>query len=602
MARVSVDSETKDPDLLTMGPGVRRGGYVVGYSFAFDSGPAYYVPIRHEGGDNVEDPDQAIKYLQDQAKHYKGEVCGANLSYDLDYFAEMGVVFPQVKRFRDVQVAEPLLNELRDKYSLEAIAGYYNVPGKDESLLNAAAEFFCVHPKNGLWRMPARFAGLYGEQDSAGIFAILDRQERLIDEEGLREIYDLECDLIPVLVKMTRRGVRINESKLDEIEMWSLRAEQEFLDRLYHETGCRLEVGHVWRAAEIAPILEKCGVKLPRTAKTDKPSVTKAVVAACEHPAGKIIQEARAVNKIRTTFVASIRRFMIGDRIHFSINQMARDDENGGIRGPRYGRMSMEKPNMQQQPKRGEFAKTWRQIYVPERDTLWARGDFSQQEPRMLTHYAYLAKCPGAENAVRRYREDPNMDNHKFMMELTGLDRDSGKIIFLGKCYGMGGAKMCRSLGLPTVWKSIRGRMTEIAGPEGQAIADKFDERVPYVTSLARKCSEAAERRGFIRTIGGRKCRFPRKSDGSFDFTFKAMNRLIQGSSADQMKRALVNADREGLYLQLQVHDEMDLSVTSHEEAFRATEIMVDAYKLEVPTKVEAEVGPNWGSLEVIHR
>lgn len=614
--RVGVDVETRDPDLKTLGPGVRRpGSYIVGVSFALEDGPSFYLPVRHQMGGNLE-PKGVFDYLKAQAKNFKGTIVGANLQYDLDWLAQEGVVFRQAAWFRDVQVAEPLLDELQMSYSLENIARRHQMPGKNEDLLDQAARMFRLHKKRDLWRFPAAYVGPYAEEDARLPLQLLRRQERLIEAQDLGEVYDLESALLPVLVRMRRRGVRVHEGRLEEIERWSEAQEREMLQQVFTATGVRIEFGDVWKPEVLAPALEYLGVKLKQTT-TGKPAIDKDLLASIDHPVAKALERARKVNKLRTTFAQSVRNHMTNGRIHTTFNQLRMEKDDGDLGGAAFGRLSSVNPNMQQQPARDEFAKMWRSIYLPEEGLLWAANDYSQQEPRMLTHFAELVCLPGAQEAADRYRNDRNADNHQMMADMAGIERKPAKIIFLGLCYGMGGPKLCRSLGLPTAWRvrnpeerwssaplesdlgqqylAAGGRQFEVAGPEGQKLLDTFDAKVPFVKLLAQKASKVAKSRGYIMTLSGRRCRFPADDYGRYDFTHKGLNRLIQGSSADQTKKALVEADREGYYLQLQVHDEIGSSVQNREEAEGLAVLMENCVQLRVPSKVDVEIGPSWG-------
>lgn len=617
--RVAVDVETCDPQLKQMGIGVRRGGYVAGFSFAIEDGPKHYLPIRHQGGDNLPE-DAVLTYLREQAKSFKGIVAGANLQYDLDYLWEEQIHFPEVQFFRDIQVADPLIYELHMSYSLQNIAERHGMPGKKEDVLKEAAQAYKVDPKSGMWQLPARYVGQYAEEDAALPLAILRRQERQIDDLDLWEIYDLESQVLPVLVKMRRRGVRVSEERLANVETYSLEQETEALQKVYHETGVRIGVGDVWKPDALAPALTAIGVTLNETA-AGKPSIDKDVLSRIDHPVAASLAWARKINKLRTTFAASVRAHMIGDRIHCTFNQIARETESGDQKGARYGRLSSTNPNMQQQPARDEFAKMWRSIYIPEEGSLWAACDYSQQEPRWTTHFAAVMKLQGAPEAAQAYWDDPNLDNHTFMADLTGLPRKQAKNIYLGLCYGEGGAKLCHDLGLPTRWAFSRGKGRErrldffatreeafaaraeegegfvfqAAGEEGQQILDTFDGRAPFIRKLAKAAERRAKERGFIITAGGRRLHFPQRDDGSYDWAHKALNRLIQGTSADQTKRAVVELDRAGHYLQLQVHDEVDGSVANKEEGEAMATIMREAMPAKVPFRVDVEIGPSWG-------
>lgn len=593
--RIGIDVETCDPTIKDLGPGVRRDGRIVGVSFAIEDGPAYYLPVRHAGGDNLE-PEHVFHYLTDQAKQFKGDLVGANMNYDLDYLAEEGIWFSQVRFFRDVQIADPLIDELQTSYSLQAIGQRWGIGGKDETVLRDAAQMYGVDPKAGLWKLPARYVAEYGIMDVILPLRIIRRQEKEIENQDLWNIYNLESRVLPVLVKMRRRGVKIDQDKLSQIEDWCLAEEKKSLDFIKAQTGCDIPIGGVWRAKALVPVLEHIGVTVGSTAK-GSPNIDKNILDGIEHPVAEAVAWARKTNKLRTTFAASIRDHMVKGRIHCIFNQLAREDDDGsGVKGARYGRLSSEHPNMQQQPARDEFAKMWRSIYVPDTE-FWASLDYSQQEPRVLTHYAVLAYCTKAELAAKKYREDPNTDNHQMMADLTGLKRTDAKQVYLGLCYGMGGAKLASKLGLPTkrIQHQRTGKWLEVAGDEAQLILDTFDSHAPFVRELAKMCEQAAQERGYIITLAGRRCRFPKDAQGNYDWCHKALNRLIQGSSADQTKSAMVAADAEGHQLQLQVHDELDLSVDGREQAERIAEIMRTCIPLQVPSKVDIEIGPNWG-------
>jgi DNA polymerase I-like protein with 3'-5' exonuclease and polymerase domains len=594
--RVAVDVETRDPDLKRLGPGVRRGAYMVGIAFAIEDGPAAYLPFRHEGPGNL--PAAAVlAYVRDRAAEFRGDVVGANLAYDLDFLASAGIEFPRARFFRDVFLADPLIDELQDSYSLENIARRHGLDGKDEVLLREAATAYGVDPKGGLWALPARHVGPYAERDARLPLALLRRQERIITDQELWGVWDLESRLLPVLVRMRRRGVRIDFGRLAEVERWALAEETAALDRVYASIGVRIPMGAVWQAELLAVALRAIGVEPPKTDK-GKPSVEAAFLEKIDHDVARALVRARRVNKVRTTFVASLREHAVAGRVHCSYNQLrAQKGETEDLQGAAYGRLSSVQPNLQQQPARDpEIGPLWRSVYVPDDGRLWAALDYSAQEPRMTVHYASITGCRGAETMVARYRADPATDLHQAMADLAGIKRKEAKTIFLGLCYGMGGAKLCRKLGLSTEWKLRDGKQIEVAGPEGRALLERFDELVPFVRGLSKVATLRAETRGFVRTLSGRRCRFPRRADGKFDWTHKALNRLIQGSSADQTKAAMVALDAAGFELQLQVHDEIDLSVRDRAEAEAIARIMETCTPLAVPSRVDVEIGTSWGT------
>lgn len=646
--RIAIDCETRDPKIRELGPGALRDGYTVGWGFAIDGGPKHYLPFRHEGGDNL--PVEAVLgYLREQTKQFTGEYVGANLSYDVDYGYSDGFEWNSEAKFRDIQIADPLIYELHMSYSLKNIALRYGVEGKDENMLVDAARSFGLDPKQGLWRLPARYVGEYAEQDCASPLEILRKQEEIINQRGLNSVWDLETDVLPCLVRMRRRGVLIDQDRLAQIELWAENEERDALRFIKHETGVNISYGDVWKPGALAPALEAIGMRLSKTS-TGAPQIDKVLLSGAKHPVATAILRARKVNKIRTTFADSIRRYMINGRIHCSFHQIAREDEEGDQKGVRYGRLSAGDPNMQQQPspdRDPDIAGEWRKIFIPEPGTIWGCNDYSQQEPRWTTHFAAVMDLPKARDAANRYVNDPSTDNHEMMTRLIHGDakveawlkenspnfkvnRGYSKNIFLGLCYGEGGAKLCNDIGKPTRWAHIsgwgqrkvmeyfanrheamqfkmqtgKGYIKEMAGEEGQAIIDNFNAEVPYVGQLAGKATERAEQNGYVRTVLGRQLNFERKDDGTYDYTHKALNRIIQGSSADQTKLALVELDRAGHYIQLQVHDEMDGSFATIDDAKAAGDIMRDCILSRMtpllPFKVDTECGDSWGTVKKV--
>ena len=621
--RVAIDCETRDPDLKKLGPGAGRrpNSYITGISFAIEDGPGGYLPIRHEGGDNL--PVEAVlRYFRDQAKVFTGDIVGANLPYDLDFLAGDGIEFNRARFFRDIQIADPLICELHDSYSMQAIAQRWGFEGKNEAMLRAAAGDYKIDPKKDMWKLPARFVGAYAEEDTRLPLNILRRQEREIDDQDLWQVYDLESRLLPVLTKLRRRGVRIDTDRLEQIERWAYAKEAEALARVRAATGVKIAVGDVWKPEALAPALEHIGIRLNKTS-TGKPSIDKELLGSIDHPVADALERARKVNKLRTTFAGSVRDHMVNGRIHCTFNQLRKQrDGEEGTAGAAYGRLSCQNPNLQQQPARDDFAPMWRAIYLPEEGELWASNDYSQQEPRMAVHYACLARDLIGQHAWQSaiaardaYRNDPDTDNHQMMADMAGIKRKDAKEIYLGLSYGMGGAKMCRKLGLPTMM-AVRGprfqlfdvnspegkrlveegaRRFEAAGPEGQRLLDTFDSKVPFVKKLAKACEARAKAVGYITTLSGRRCRFPKDRDGNFDWTHKGLNRLIQGSSADQTKAAMVALDAAGFDMIIQVHDEIAFSIRDPKEGEAAAEIMRTCVPLELPSKVDVEIGPTWG-------
>jgi DNA polymerase I-like protein with 3'-5' exonuclease and polymerase domains len=443
--RVALDIETRDEQLTTLGPGVRRGGYITGVSFCCgdENGPAFYLPMRHEGGGNYDDPDRVLEYLREQARHFRGDLGGANLQYDLDFLAEENVLF-RPRFFRDIQVSGPLLDEptlarMKDKetgewfwgeefhhMSLDAQAVRAGLQGKDEEGLKAWAAAHGLDPKKDMWKAPARIVTKYAIQDARLPLHILRLHEAEIRRQNLEQVYDLESKLLPVLLKMRRRGVAVDMKKLEQIDAKAWVIENKACREVTRISGREMSPSDTTKSAALAKILEATGVKVPLTEqkisqKTGKPtggnpSVKSDWLRAQGTPLADAILLAKRWNKIRTTFCASIRDHQINDRVHCSFNQLRQEREDGDIKGAQFGRLSSSDPNLQQQPARDpEIGPLWRSIYLPDPGGKWACLDFSGQEPRMIIHYAEVTGCKGGAEAAHACRTDPDWDNHSMM-------------------------------------------------------------------------------------------------------------------------------------------------------------------------------------------
>lgn len=634
----ALDAEFEDKTLRELGNGARRGAKLAGYSFALEGdNRGYYIPLRHPGPGNV-DCDQGLNYLRDNLYRLEGTLVGANMAGDLDIFFYENIK-PNYNKIlcKDIQVRDPLIWEHHYKYNLEVVAERWGFKGKDEAKLKEAAQAYGYDIKSAGWKacipkLPAKFVGPYGEHDAFILIPIYHAQQKVMDEQGLNEVDELEARLLPLLLKMRQRGIRVNFDHLDRVERWALEEETKCVLEIKRLTGWDIGVGHCMAAARVAPALQAIGIDPPKTAETEAWSIKADWLATIEHPVAGLIRQCRQYNKLRTTFAASVRRYQTGGKIHSTFRQIVGASEKNEQSGAAYGRLSSAHLNIQQQPSRAKFANFWRSIYIPEENCQWVSCDYSGVEPRWYCHFAQLLNLPKAKDFGDLYKSNPRLDRHQAVADLTGLNRKDAKTVGLGLDYRMGSLKLANSLKLPTRWLVEVGvgrdkqqyyfptrkealefrfsrtedkiRMAEVAGEAAQAILDKFHNGAPFIRDLARKAEEKAKATGFIKLIGGRVLHFPMNSRGEYDHTYKACSKLIQGSAAYQMKLALLALDRDlpELYLNAQIHDEIWGSVPDLRTAKRVNEIMVNVVKLKtgMPFRCDVEVGPSCGELSLI--
>ena len=591
---IAIDLETCDKNLERFGPGwPRNDGYIVGYAFAVDGWRGYY-PVAHEGGGNL---DRGIveRFVRRVLELPSPKVMH-NAAYDLGWLLASG--FNVRGRIIDTMVAAACIDENRFSYALNALGFDYLKEVKSEQGLKEAAQDFGVHAKKELWRLPAMYVGDYAEQDAALTLKLWQTLKVELRKEEVESIFELESELLPILVGITKRGIRFDRDRALKLVGEMQDKEAQLVKTIRKTCGTPVDI---WAAASIATGFDKLGIQYPRTAN-GLPSFTKSFLDTHEHPICKQIVEARELNKTHGTFLQPYLDFSAYDgRIHPHINQI-RSDDGGTVTG----RLSMASPNLQQVPARHEIiGPLVRGLFLPEEGQMWAANDFSSQEPRILVHYASLLGLPGSDDMVTAYQNNPRTDFHQMVADMAGIKRKAAKTIGLGLMYGMGKQKLANSLDLPI--------------DEAEELIRKFHEKVPFLRGTVDAVMRRIEHRGSggaIRTLQGRKCRFPlweptewgiNKAlpfeEASIKYgprikramTYKGLNRLIQGSAADQTKKGLIELHKAGFTLLLQVHDEIALSVNNREEAQEAANVMANAVKLEVPSIVDVETGPSWG-------
>jgi len=591
---IAIDLETCDPNMESFGPGwPRNDGFIVGYALAVDGWSGYF-PIAHAGGGNL-DKRIVHRWLTDVLKTPADKVMH-NAAYDLGWLRASG--FEVNGRIIDTMLAAPLLDENRFSFSLNALGFDYLQEAKSEANLKQAAGDFGVHPKKELWKLPAMYVGEYAEQDAALTLKLWQCFKPLLKKEEVESIFNVETEVFPVLLDMTYKGIRFDRAKAEQLIDQLVKREQELIKELKRLSGASIDI---WAAQSIAVAFDKLGVPYGKT-ENGLPSFTKGFLDSCPHPIAKMIVEARETNKTHGTFLRPYLEFSVKTgRVHPHVNQM-RSDDGGTVTG----RLSMASPNLQQVPARHEIIGPMvRSLFLPEEGELWAANDFSSQEPRLLVHYATLLELPGAETMANAYRQNPNTDFHQMVADMAKIDRKSAKTIGLGLMYGMGKNKLAVQLDLPLT--------------EASDLIDNFHQNVPFLKGTVNAVMKRIEHpasSGSIRTLLGRKCRFPLWEPSEWGVnkalpreqaiieygqrikragTYKGLNRLIQGSAADQTKAAMVALHKAGFRVLLQVHDEVALSVQNKEQAQEAARIMAQAVKLEVPSKADVEIGPSWG-------
>ena len=591
---IAIDLETNDPRLKELGSGNVTGrGHIAGVAVAVEGWQGYY-PIHHEQGGNM-DPKLVLKWLQDVLNQQDTTFIFHNAMYDVCWLRSAGLTIKG--HIVDTMIAASLIDENRLSYRLDILSKHYVGLGKDEKILLEAAKEYGVDAKADMWRLPPMFVGQYAERDAESTLKLWQRLKVELYNQELMDIFNLETRLFPCLVDMRFKGVKVDLEKAQNIKLNLIKREETLIKKIKDLTGVEVEI---MAARSIAKAFDKLKLPYDRTAKSKEPSFTKNFLQNHPHELPQAIAEARELNKAHTTFIDSITKHAVNGRIHADINQI-RSDAGGTVTG----RFSMSNPNLQQIPARHpELGPMIRSIFIPEEKCKWGSFDYSQQEPRILVHYAKLQNLTGVDEIVDAYNQG-DADFHQVVAEMAGIERKQAKTINLGLMYGMGKNKLMAELGL----------MKESA----EKLIRQYHSKAPFVKQLMDNVSRKANDRGKIRTLLGRACHFDlwqpvqfgvfkplplEQARKEYDeplkraFTYKALNKLIQGSAADMTKKSMVSLYENGIIPHIQIHDEVDISVESPQKAEEIIKIMEEAVELQVPNKVDYESGDNWGDIK----
>ena len=594
---IAIDLETRDPNLKTQGSGAVQGnGEIIGIAVAIDGWSGYY-PIGHREG-NL-DKRIVLEWFR--------EVCATdsvkifhNAMYDVCWIRSYGIKING--HIIDTMLMASLIDENRFSYTLNSISYEYLREVKDEKGLKEAAEAAGVDAKSEMYKLPAMYVGAYAEKDAELTLELFKVLSREINKQNLTEIFDLETKLFPCLIDMKFKGVRVDIEQAHKLKKQLSSQEESLLLEIKKETGIETQI---WAARSIAQVFDRLNLPYLRTEKSQAPSFTKNFLSEHQHPLVQKIAKAREINKAHTTFIDTILKHSHRGRIHADINPI-RSDQGGTVTG----RFSYSNPNLQQIPARNkDLGPMIRGLFIPEEKHMWGCFDYSQQEPRLVVHYAASTEpiCfDSSVSAIVEKFKSNSVDFHQTVADMAGISRSQAKTINLGLFYGMGKAKLQAELGLNTK-------------AEAENLFNQYHENVPFVKELMNRTSAHAQTSGSIGTLLGRRCRFNQWEPTTFGMhtpmtyeeaertygrgrikramTYKALNKLIQGSAADMTKKAMLDLYEEGIIPHIQIHDELDISVESNEQAKKIIEIMENAVTLAVPNKVDYESGETWGDI-----
>jgi len=638
---VAIDIETYDPNLKTKGLGaIRNDGFICGIAVATENDLAYF-PLRHS--------DIFIDFKRDEKtwsvlneKIFQNENITKvfhNAMYDVCWIrAVTGMMIKG--RIVDTMIAASVIDENRFKYSLDALSkDYLNEEKYKYDLQQKTLEWSggtVKDPMTNMHKLPASIVKDYAKQDVNLTYKLWKLFNKKIDEvlyikddgeqKTCRQIFELETKLFLCLVDMKFKGVRIDVAKAILFGRHLKKRRDQIVKAIESITTIHVDI---WAAASIKKLLDHLCIKDYKvTPKSKMPQLPKDYLRTHNNKCLRMIAKAREYDKAVNTFIDGLLDYVHEGRIHADINQI-RSDSGGTVTG----RFSMSNPNLQQIPAKGYIGGKMRELFIPEDGCEWGSFDYSQQEPRIVVHYAIKLGLPGTESLQEEFDRD-DADFHQIVADMANISRKQAKTINLGLFYGMGKIKLQRELGLDQ--------------RQAKELFNEYHGRVPFVRQLSQELIAFAKENRLLFTLHDRFCRFDKwettnkewnpetnrfnevplytkeqameafkaemldkykenKIDANymdyFDryytpaFTYKALNRLIQGSAADMTKKAMVDLHEKGIVPHIQIHDELCFSITDHEPEL-IKNIMEQTIPLEVKNKVDFESGPNWGTIK----
>lgn len=582
-----------------------------GVSITAPDDTSFYYDLRVE--------PQARKWLIDKIPKCKLIVCH-HAKFDQHFSREAGIIFPEGKVFCTM-IAAAVINEHEFEYSLEHLAEKYTNVRKRVEIYQDLAKLFGGKPTAtaqapNFVRAPVALMSEYGKDDGIATNHLYkDYCLPEIEKQGLQQVITLEMELLPAIVRMEQRGVRVDIDKAATALVEIDKQEKQVRRDLNKMAGFEVNPNPSNSLKELLrPALDENGVwtLMDGTVceKTDAgaASIDSDCLRDMKHPAGALILRARKLNRLGGVF---LKGHILGHHdngvIHANINQTKSDNN----KGTGTGRLSINDPALQQIHKRDkEIASVIRAMFIPEGGHDWVCNDWAQMDFRVFAHYVKNQKI------LDMYAKNPDTDFHQLCSDITGIPRSprfagdaNAKQINLGLVFGMGPGKLASEMGLPYTTETYTkrdGSKKQFLKPGAQAeeIFEIYHRGIPGVKGMLENATAVAKSRGYVKTIMGRHIRFPRGM-----FTHKAGGLIFQGSAADSLKVKIIQVDRyfeeakgEKGYLCLNVHDEFDSNVPRGRTDVHAdiSRIVTDFYsdgqpiKFRVPIKTEQGVGPNW--------
>ncbi|EPS8830109.1 DNA polymerase I [Vibrio parahaemolyticus] len=571
------DSETNSLDYMVAN--------LVGLSFAIDEGMAAYVPVAHDYLDAPEqlDRDWVLEQLKPILEDDAQAKVGQNLKYDASVLARYGIEMKGIKY--DTMLASYVYNSVGGKHDMDSLAlrflqhsciSFEQIAGKGKNQLTFN-------------QIELEQASPYAAEDADVTLRLHNRLFANIEQdEKLKSVYEeIEMPLVPVLSRIERTGVLIDDMKLSAQSVEIAARLEELEQKAYEIAEQEFNMNSPKQLQAI--LFEKMGLPVVKKTPSGTPSTNEEVLQelALDYPLPKLILEYRGLAKLKSTYTDKLPKMINPStgRVHTSYHQAVTAT----------GRLSSTDPNLQNIPIRNEEGRRIRQAFVAPAGYKILAVDYSQIELRIMAHLS------GDQALLDAFRDGKDI-HAATAAEIMGVSIDQvsseqrrrAKAVNFGLIYGMSAFGLAKQLGIP------RG--------EAQAYMDKYFERYPGVMQYMEDTRSAAADKGYVETIFGRRLHLPeiKSRNGMRRKAAEraAINAPMQGTAADIIKKAMLLVDQwiqeEGngrVKLLMQVHDELVFEVEESslsEIESKVQKLMESAAELKVPLVAEAGHGDNW--------
>nr|DAH56207.1 MAG TPA: DNA POLYMERASE [Caudoviricetes sp.] len=602
---VAIDTETTGLDWF-------RGDKPFGVAVALPNGYSEYYDIRKDLA--------AYQWLRDSVHKIRRPV-NHNMKFDIHMLRQINVMV-NTRTAECTQIRAALINEHLMSYSLDALAKKYLKAEKVDDIYEELAQLFGGPATRkaqapNFHRAPESMMRRYAKVDAELALQLWQWQEEEIDRQDLREVWRLEMRLQPHVIESERVGIRVDEElakkRISDLTKIVDQTRKE-INRLAgfevnpNPSGSIKKLfepykeGDQWYAKDGTPI---------DTTDAGQPSLGADALKRIKHPAAGLILKCRKMIKTRDTFISGhVLGNIVNGYVHPNINQTKGEvgGNDSGTEGTGTGRLSYTRPALQQIPSRDkEVAALVRPIFLPDEGQLWTYGDLDQHEFRIFAHYA------NPKSLIDAYAANPDLDMHQIVADMTGMPRSApasgganAKQINLAMVFNMGGGELASQMSLPYTWETAvfkdenEERRFKKAGEEALAVMETYYRAVPGVREVARRAGSLAKSRGYVKTMYGRKIRFP-----GGKFTYKASGLVYQGTAADFNKRNIceiaeyIESECPHNRFLLNIHDEYSMSMLDEGDItvkhLREMKRLVQDKGLRVPIRIDfGGLAPNW--------